>query len=66
MSPAVLTMRICDRDRVHSPFESMGPFFGRGQALHKRSKSEDLGCAREETADNADIFFRAFRRRSCP
>ena len=57
-------MGICDRDEVRSPPEPLGRVLGRGQALHNRSKSEDLGCARGETAESAEIFFKAFRRRS--
>lgn len=59
-------MGICDKDSVRSPLEPLDCVLGRGQALHKRSKSEDMGCALEEMADNTDIFFRAFRRKSCP
>lgn len=59
-------MGICARGDGCSLLEPLGSFGGRGQALHSRSKSEDLGGARAGTADSADIFFSAFRRRSCP
>lgn len=59
-------MGICDRDEVRSPPEPLSCVVERRPVLYNRSKSEDLACAREETADSADIFFRALRRKSCP
>ena len=62
----MLTMGICDKDEDPFPLNPLGCVGGDGQALHNLSKSEDFGWAREDAADNAEIRFKALRRKSCP